>query len=275
LSLVGTLRNLWLIAVISIVLILVFIGIASITHWNQTFIGLTLGVIIGFLPTFSLTILGYYRDWNKLNIEKIYAPLTDEIIDLQTYFSDTRKATPDLFEYDECRDDLLSMATWNKLSKKHMLYRLRLDDKKLSDDLYSFYFVLNFYIKNRTDFLEFTVNPLLNELIHKKDLNSNPAVLVKLRRAIINIILDRLEPNGEKIRLDFYANFTSLYADYECAKTVADIPDESFEEFLLRIKTRLSNSIYSGLLEQRRCLNRDLTLIRPKLEQKLRKALPV
>jgi hypothetical protein len=256
--------------------LIVSIILAGLTNWNELLVGLTVGVIVGFLPSFSLAVLDNSRSWNIENIEKIYAPLIGEITNLQTYLSSVKQLSPGtLFDYGESRDHLLSMAVWNRIHEDNIAYRLRLDDRKLAEELDDFYFVLPFYIKNRERFISSSLDPVLNKLLRPKDINLTVNDLIdRIKGAIRNLVLDAFDTSSGEILLGFYANFTNLFPDFEQAKIYTDVSGKTFFDFLKRVGEEIKDDGYASLLEQRRNLYKNVLHIRPKIERKLEKARP-
>jgi len=162
------LRYIWKVIGLWIAFLIISLLLAALANWNQTLIGLTIGIIAGFLPSFVLIVLTNMRRWNVENIEKIYAPLMSEIEGLFVHFSGSKEVDPKtLFDYGEPRDNQLSMSAWEKIAKHNLLYRLRLDDRILAQKLYSFYMLLPFYVKNRMKFFQSTLDPVFNKITNQ------------------------------------------------------------------------------------------------------------
>lgn len=85
--------------------LVISLGLVAYTNYDRTLIGLTIGIIIGFLRAFVFNVLSDLRSWNVENIEKIYALLMSEINDLSVYFSGAKKLEygEELFDYREIR----------------------------------------------------------------------------------------------------------------------------------------------------------------------------
>ena len=269
-------RHFWKVIGLWITFLSISIVLAAFTNWNQTLVGLTIGIIAGFLPSFVLTVLSNTRSWNVENIEKIYAPLMSEIDGLFVHFSGSKEGDPKtLFDYGEPRDNQLSMSTWEKIAEENLLYRLRLDDRIFYEELASFYFVLPFYLKNRMKFFHLTLDPVFDKITNQpRDVAAND-LLRKIKIAVRNLVLDALEPAGRTITLGFYASGTTLFSDYEKVRIQANISEKTFDAFLSRIGKEIKGEDYELLLEQRWTLFRDLVSIRSMLEKKLKQALPM
>lgn len=259
-----------------IVLLFISLMLAATTKWDPTTVGLTVGIVAGFLPSLVLAVLTNIRDWNLENIEKIYAPLMSEIQGLLVYFSGSKEFNVNtFFDYAEMGDSKLDMSTWDQLHKDNLMYRLRFDDKALYDKLSHFYLILSSYMKNRMDFLHSTFYPAFCRVCNLREPEIDvDIVLPKIRIAVRNFVLDELEPGGREIKLGFYAGHTSLYSDYEQARSRANIPEATFEAFLLRIKREIDGDNYSLLVGQRANLFRDVSAIQSKIDKKLKQALP-
>ena len=250
--------------------------LAALTEWNQTIVGLTIGIAAGFLPSFLLAVLTNMRDWNLENVEKIYAPLMSEIEGLFVYFSGSKQFDANtLFDYGEPTDSQLSSSTWDQLSKDNLLYRLRLDDKVLYNKLLSLYLVLSFYLKNRMEFLHSTLYPAFRRVCNMSEPDiSTDIILPKIRTAVRNLVLDALEPTGRTITLGFYAGHTTLFSDYEEVRIRANIPEVSFDAFLLRIGKEIKGDNYDLLIKQRGTLFQQVTIIQSRLAEKLKQVMP-
>jgi hypothetical protein len=262
-------------------LLILSILLAAFTNWNEIVIGLTIGIIAGFLPSFALAIMGNLREWNIENIEKLYAPLMSEIDDLKLYFSgDKELSGASLFVYGESREHLLSTKNWEKIDGENLKYRLSLDDDNLAKKLSNFYFVLCFYLKNRKDFMESTLDPVLNKFFSKKNpMSEVDDLLLRLKITIKNFVLDSFDPIKGKIPLGFYTKYTNLNSDFDQAKIYTNISVETFEDLLLEIGKEIGKDVngsrYTMLLEQRKQLLEDSFEIKFLLKQKLEKARPI
>jgi len=257
----------------SLILSLVFV---VYTNWDRTLIGLTIGIIVGFLPTLVLKVLSDLRNWNIENIEKIYAPLISEIYDLETHFSGAKEMDAyTLFDYGEIRASQLSMNKWEQIENENLSYRLYLDDKTLANELSSFYLSLEFYMKNRIEFLHSTLDPILNRITGNIPSTEAAARQLwgKISIAIRNLILD--ETTHEAIALGFYKHATTLFSDYEQVRILAGIPEETFDVFLVKTIKEVTGDKYGLLLEKRKELFQDIEKIKPRLQKKLEKARPV
>jgi uncharacterized membrane-anchored protein YhcB (DUF1043 family) len=258
------------------VFLFILLALAAFANWDQTLIGLTIGIILGFLPSFILTVLANSRSWNVENIEKIYAPLKSEIEDLFIYFSGSREMDPNtLFDYGEIRSSLLSMSTYEQIKNDNLFYRLRLDDRIIAEKLLRFYLVLSFYMKKRMEFFHLILDPIFDRICNQPSTNV-PAndLLQKINIAVRNLVLDALEPTGKTITLGFYASGTTLFSDYEKVRIQANISEKTFDAFLSRIRKEIKGEDYDLLLGQRWALFRDSVSIRSMLERKLQQALP-
>ena len=269
-------RYLWKVVGLWSLLLVISLILAASTEWNQTIVGLTIGIVAGFLPSFLLAVLTNIRDWKLENVEKIYAPLMSEIQGLLAYFAGSKQFDANtIFDYGEPTDSQLSSSTWDQLSKDNLLYRLRLDDKALYDELLSLYLVLSFYVKNRMEFLHSTFYPAFSRVCKMSEPDiSTDIILPKLRTAVRNFVLDALEPTAKTITLGFYAGHTALFSDYEKVRSRANIPEASFDAFLLRIGKEIGGDNYNLLIKQRGILFQNVRTIQSRLEEKLKQAMP-
>jgi hypothetical protein len=253
--------------------------VAFYTNWDRSFVGLTVGIIIGFLPAFILKVLSDLRTWNIENIEKIYAPLMSEIDNLFTYFSGDKKLdhAEELFDYGEIRANLLSADKWEQIKKENLFFRLYLDDKVLANELSDFYFTLSFYINNREEFLHSTLDPIFDRFADRIPSigATGRDMLSKIKTVIRNLVLDAREPTSKPITLGFYAQFTTLFSDYDQVRVQVGIPEKTFDAFLTKIIEEIKDKKYDLLLEQRKSLLRDVHKIKSKLQKKLERARPI
>jgi len=272
------LRYLWKVLGLWGAFLVLSLILVAYTNWDRTLIGLTIGIIIGFLPSFILKVLSDLRSWNIENIEKIYAPLMSEIEDLFIHFSGAKEMDANtLFDYGEIRANQLSMSKWEQIRRNNLFYRVYLEDKALANELVGFYLLLSFYTKNRIEFFHSILDPIFDEISNR--IPSEQAIindlLRKIKTAVRNIVLDAREPNGRAIALGFYAKVTTLLSDFEQVKIEVDIPEKTFDAFLSRIMKKIKGAKYDLLLEQRKNLFRGVNKIRSMLQKKLQQALPI
>lgn len=254
------------------------LALVVFTNWDRTLIGLTIGILIGFLPSFILKVLSDLREWNIENIEKVYAPLMSEVDDLFTYFLGAKEADAyTLFDYGEIRAGLLSNSKWEQIRKDNLFFRVYLDDRTLAEKLLSFYLSLSFYMKNRMEFLHSTLDPIFSKILTQvpNTQTSTMDLLRKIQIATKNIVLDAREPSDRAITLGFYAELTTLFSDYSQVRIAAGIPEKTFDAFLAGILKKIADKKYDLLLEQRKNLLRDVHEVRSMLQKKLQQARPV